>query len=282
MDIADNPCWNVDPQAPNSTKKVYQFPNKNSRDRHGNTSLIWVANNGLTELIYFLVERHGVPIDCQNFDGETALSVAVMGGHYDLIEYLISHGANVNIANLRGETSLHLASALGFTDIIKLLVDNGAFLEAEDECGETALHFAVREDFLEVVESLLVSGANPDHLNEDDESPSQLARMVSTQTIQKLFTMICNGGDEENAATVPDGNARGALTTSLDMRSSVDHKMKSAGSWKRDVIMVEVDEETDAGVVSSLNQSGTVQLAEASVECYSHKKTLTAGKGNYF
>jgi len=61
----------------------------NAMDPNGNTPLIWAARNGRLDVVAFLVEQHRLPLDVQNFDAETALSAAVVEGHYEIVKFLI-------------------------------------------------------------------------------------------------------------------------------------------------------------------------------------------------
>jgi len=158
-------------------------------DRFGNTPVIWAAHTGNLQVVMTLVSQYSLPLNVQNFDGETALSMAVSSGKYDIVKYLIEHSANLNIANCRGESALHQAAALGFGEMARLIVEEGAFMDTEDECGETPLHFAVREERVDMVEYLLAVGAHPDHLNQDEESPEELAQMVGSPDMKNVFHM---------------------------------------------------------------------------------------------
>jgi len=182
--------------------------------------LIEASRTGHLQAVVQLVERHLTPVNYQSFnEGTTALAAAIIGGFLDIVKFLVEHGADVNLANLRGETPLHLAS-LGDNDkIISFLLREGSWLESEDECGDTALMYATREDKLLAVEQLLMHGADADHPNEDRETPAMLAEELACDGVRDLFATYA-GREVSNAAAmmVPDGNASGALGTSLDMK----------------------------------------------------------------
>jgi len=162
----------------------------NAMDPNGNTPLIWAARNGKLNIVKFLVEQHQFPLDVQNFDAETALSAAVVEGHYDIVKFLIERGANINLGNCRSETPLHLAVVLGNLEIARLIVEEGAQVDTEDDCGDTPLHFAVREDKTDMVSYLLSVGANPEHTNQDDESPAELVEMFGSSDVKDAFSRL--------------------------------------------------------------------------------------------
>jgi len=156
----------------------------NAMDPNGNTPLIWAARNGKLNVVKFLIEQYQLPLNVQNFNAETALSVAVVEGYYEIAKFLIESGASINLGNCRSESPLHLAVVLGNLDVARLLVEEGAHVDAEDDCGDTPLHFAVREDRAEMVSFLISVGANPDLPNQDDESPRELAEMFGSSDVK--------------------------------------------------------------------------------------------------
>jgi len=160
-------------------------------DENGNSALIAAAYSNNLSAIRSLIEHRRIPLNLQNYDGESALSVAVMNNNYDIAKFLIDRGADLNMANYRCESPLHQAVVLGNIDISRLLIEGGSYVDAEDECGETPLHFAVREDQVEIVEYLLSIGADPDHSNHDDETPAELAEMVASQDVKQAFLENC-------------------------------------------------------------------------------------------
>jgi len=156
-------------------------------DPNGNTPLVWAARNGKYNIVKYLVEKYQLPLNVQNFEGETALSVAVLTGHGEIVRFLIERGAQLNIGNCRSETSLHHAVVLGNLEVARLLVEEGIYVDAEDDCGDTPLHFAVREDKADMVEFLLHVGANAEHVNQDEENPAELAEMFGSSSVKNVF-----------------------------------------------------------------------------------------------
>ena len=56
-----------------------------------------------------LLMQHGVRINAQDNEGNTALMVAVKGDNYDMVQALLDAGANPNIKNKAGKTALQIA-----------------------------------------------------------------------------------------------------------------------------------------------------------------------------
>mmetsp|Transcript_97884 Transcript_97884/g.146804 ORF Transcript_97884/g.146804 Transcript_97884/m.146804 type:complete len:97 (+) Transcript_97884:66-356(+) len=65
----------------------------------------------------------------------TALMVAAMGGHTQVMALLIESGAVVEMVNSEGKTPLIKASELGYVDACKALIDGGADINRGDRSG---------------------------------------------------------------------------------------------------------------------------------------------------
>ena len=69
------------------------------------------------------IETHTVRPDAFSAaTGFTALQLAALGGHADVVEYLVQHKADVNLANHWNVTPLYYAGMCGYTDIVKFLM----------------------------------------------------------------------------------------------------------------------------------------------------------------
>lgn len=53
--------------------------------------------------------------------GNSALALAAMSGHRDVVEHLLAHGADASIKNTEGKTAAMLAEAKGHSEIAALL-----------------------------------------------------------------------------------------------------------------------------------------------------------------
>ena len=96
--------------------------------------------------------RHGANINARNDFGWTALYLAALHQHADVVEVLLRHGANVNARNYEGKTALHEAASWGKANVAELLLKHGADPNARDKSGRTALDVAQQEGQSDVVE----------------------------------------------------------------------------------------------------------------------------------
>ncbi len=93
----------------------------NARGAHGIPLLFHAAFSGDTALTTLLLDN-----GCnEGFDN--ALHAAIMGGHVDMVNWLLAHGAdNLQVLNYEGKTPLTKAVELGHTAIADTLRNHGA------------------------------------------------------------------------------------------------------------------------------------------------------------
>jgi len=196
----------------------------NSTDHKGNTPLIWAASEGREDIIRLLVDS-GANVNVQNFDGVTPLHLAAERGDVDMVMCLIENGANVNIQSEEGATPVHIASVHGRLEVMKSLAAHGAHLELTDNSEETPLHYAVRGGHLEGVQFLVEKcGVELDCINEDEETPLQLASCFEEISILKFLTAALSKQEEHG------GNWNG---TSLQGNFGLAAQSPVASEWMR-------------------------------------------------
>ena len=91
----------------------------------------------------------------QDREEQTALHLAVEGGHKDLAKLCLDQGANVNATKANLSTPLHLAATGGDLEIVKMLVDHDANIEAKNILQETPLHRAALFNRVKIVQFLI-------------------------------------------------------------------------------------------------------------------------------
>jgi ankyrin repeat protein len=103
------------------------------------------AARGNLERVRQLVEG-GANIDEVDEHGNTALSLANLCEHFEIVMYLVEHGANVARTDSEGTTALHLACVYGNLSVVKYLLAHGSRITDRDKGGKTALLLQLRKD----------------------------------------------------------------------------------------------------------------------------------------
>ena len=105
------------------------------------------TKNGQFKVVKELLEKK-INIDLRNKEGKTALHLASMHGHTEIVTEILLHGAKVDIETDRdanyedyreddGKTALHLASENGHAEIVAILLQNGADVNRKLEFEKT-------------------------------------------------------------------------------------------------------------------------------------------------
>ncbi|MBD3886389.1 ankyrin repeat domain-containing protein [Phormidium tenue FACHB-886] len=72
------------------------------------TPVAWAAEKGSCALVHSLIEN-GAEIDTEDLEGSSPLILVTMGGHFKVVEILLSKGANVQHVTRSGWTALNWA-----------------------------------------------------------------------------------------------------------------------------------------------------------------------------
>jgi len=189
--------------------------NPNSRDRDGNTALLYAAVNGHRDIAELLI-AHGADINAREiFHNRSALILALSEKHEDVGELLVAHGAAINASDQQGATPLFYAAEGDMEMMVELLVARGADVNATLTDGATPLGAATNKymaEFLiahgadvkdskailgaagrghkDVVEALIAHGADVNARNKDGYTALHNAANEEVTTL-----LIAHGAD---------------------------------------------------------------------------------------
>lgn len=150
-----------------------------SADKQGNTLLQITARAGDLLMVNTLLSFKANP-RLRNALGETALMLAAVEGHLDVVRRLIDAGSEINGD---GWTALHYAAWKGRREVCKLLIDNGADIDARGVNGITPVMMAVRSGDLETVKLLVWEVADLDAKTTDGATALSWAEKFDLKTI---------------------------------------------------------------------------------------------------
>ena len=154
---------------------------------HGMTALHVACVVGHLEVVDFLLSK-GVHPDIGDNDGVTPLMVASYRGYYDIVKMLVSKCPSaVRSANSNGLTPLMYASVEGQVVIVQFLLMNGAQPNMADNNGWTALAIATFYKQIEIVKVLLEAGADPNIICKNGSSALMVASSNGHTEMVKLL-----------------------------------------------------------------------------------------------
>jgi ankyrin repeat protein len=94
------------------------------------------TQSGDLERVQQLVEG-GANIEETDEEGMTALLLASLEDHFEIMVYLVEHGANVAHGDEGGMTALHWACIDGNLSSVRYLLEHGASIAERDHKGRT-------------------------------------------------------------------------------------------------------------------------------------------------
>jgi ankyrin repeat protein len=146
-------------------------------------------------------------VDVVDYDGQTALLVAAVGGHELIVRHLLERGANLNVVDAYGRTALYQAVWGGNPRIVQLVLEQRQCRGDLDSMsringGETLLSVAVRNGFVEIATMLLHAGAGVDVMDGKGTTPLHIACSIEKMDLVKL---LIEHGANVNATTEDRG-----------------------------------------------------------------------------
>ncbi|CAI8018734.1 Ankyrin repeat domain-containing protein 50, partial [Geodia barretti] len=171
----------------------------------GRTELHDAAQRGDVEAVERLLST-SVNINSRTEDeGDTALLLASLRGHVEVVRLLLKAGAAVFISDKCCSTPLYFASIYGHRAVVELLLENGADVSIGNEDGSSPLYVASQEGHSEVVDVLVKAGADV-HQATAKECCVPLgiaAARGHTETVQRLLEAGANVNQQDKSGATP-------------------------------------------------------------------------------
>ena len=154
----------------------------------GNRPLHVAALGGHTEIVVWLLLNGANPNLTNRHYQNSPLHYAASGGHGMTVLCLLDGGADPNAADREGNTPLHWASQVEDGDCAKYLLQKGVDVTAENKRGETPLHYAAENGHKERVMAYCYHGADvgaKDH--ENGYTPFHYAAMMGEMDTMEIL-----------------------------------------------------------------------------------------------
>ena len=165
---------------------------------NGTTALMIAALNGHTEIVAALLSCERIDVNAANSNGSTALIFAAQNGYTEIVARLLDRGAGVNAAESDGYTALMSAAHNGHTEIVARLLDRGAGVNAAESDGSTALMIAAQNGRTETVAELLAQGAD---VNAAKSNGSTALMIAARNGYTEIVARLLDRGADVNTAT---------------------------------------------------------------------------------
>lgn len=119
--------------------------------------------------------------------GWTALMIACVEGHTEIVRALLKEGTEIDARNDNGWTALRFAVSMDEAEILRLLLDAGADANTPDNVGQTALMQAAGENSRESLKALLCAGAETEIKDRKGQTALSIAQRRGHVEIIKLL-----------------------------------------------------------------------------------------------
>jgi ankyrin repeat protein len=155
-------------------------------DEYGTTALHLASLNGHKNIVELLTKSKSM-INKKNSFTETPLYLACLKGNKDVVQLLIEKGAQIQEKNIFDETALHLACEKGHFKIVELLIKQGANVDEKYFVGRTSLHLASENGHKVVVQFLIEEDANVNEKDKDGQTALHLASENGHKVVVQLL-----------------------------------------------------------------------------------------------
>ncbi|XP_017793165.1 PREDICTED: 26S proteasome non-ATPase regulatory subunit 10-like [Habropoda laboriosa] len=169
---------------------------KTAKDNNERMLIHWAALGGHDDLVKFLLSL-GVPEDPTDDMDMTPLILAASAAREDVVKTLLTEGANVNAKTREGHSALQYAASKNWKSICVALLEKGADINIADYRSATPLHRAASKGNIVIVKLLIGSGkliiGSPDSQDADGNSALHLACEEDRIDVAKL--LVANGAN---------------------------------------------------------------------------------------
>ena len=122
----------------------------------------------------------------------SAIHIAAMGGHVQVVEILLSYGADKEMPSRASrKRPLHLAVEAGHVAMVRYFLDKGSDIAASDGASAQAIHYAAGCGFMEMLSFLLgrgatissttIEGAQPLHVASQNPDGANIIKFLCRQ-----------------------------------------------------------------------------------------------------
>ncbi|XP_007941113.1 B-cell lymphoma 3 protein [Orycteropus afer afer] len=148
-------------------------------DRYGQTAVHLACEHRSPSCLRTLLDSAApgtVDLEARNYDGLTALHVAVNSECHEAVLLLLERGADIDAMDIKsGRSPLIHAVENNSHSMVQLLLQHGANVNAQMYSGNSALHSASGRGLLPLVRTLVRSGADSGLKNCHNDTPLMVA-----------------------------------------------------------------------------------------------------------
>lgn len=196
----------------NGNKKIiellfeYRYFDINQLEEESGFSALHLATlNNHKEVVVFLL-KNNANVNLLSRDDRSALLIATLNESAGTIALLLEYKADVNLITDKGFSAFHTAAFNGHLGTMRLLLAAGAEVDLLSSIsGATALHIAVDDRRLEAARLLIDHGASINKLNKKEQTALHIAtNKMYPEIINLLLDRGAQDSEDEDGKTARD------------------------------------------------------------------------------
>ena len=130
--------------------KASPYITNNNKD----TIALRACLSGKLPMVKYIFETYPDLFKLPNNNGDYPLSIAILGGNYDVVKYLLDKGVDANEKSANGMTPLMSAAISKDVQIFQLLLDRNADITTVSNAGDTAILVAANHGSMHIITTL--------------------------------------------------------------------------------------------------------------------------------
>lgn len=214
----------------------------NARRVDDNVSALWIAAlKGHADIVQYLLDQ-GAVIDVQDETYGTPLYIAAENGWIPVVRQLLGHKANINLTGGLHRSPLNAAAYFGHVEVVQLLLEKGAEVDPEEGSRYgSALGAAARKGHDGIVRLLLQKGWNVERrIGTYGSALVAAATYGHAEVVQVLLEHDTNLTSREHALEIASKNGKTDVVKKILEQSNHLRHQKAflhAASYGRDDIL---------------------------------------------
>ncbi|XP_057661221.1 uncharacterized protein LOC130896874 [Diorhabda carinulata] len=157
------------------------------KNNTGQLPIHFAVSRRSKDMIKLLLDDTNVKFE----DGNSLLHIAAKLNDLDLATILVNAKQDINVTNLNQQTPLQVAIISGHKEMIQFLMTGKYYNTSRDINGDTLLHAAVKKGDVETAKALIEQGHVIDRKNNRQETPLHLA--IACKNNKLCLLLIENG-----------------------------------------------------------------------------------------